>query len=63
MYVMSETGVVPVEEVDIAEKGRLGPGQMISIDLKSGVFSDDKAIKKGLAKQQGKLNFSTHCFS
>ena len=48
VYVMSETGVVPIEdEAQVAEKGRLGPGQMISIDLRTGLFSDDAVIKKG----------------
>ena len=30
----SETGVVEVEESQIIEKGRLGPGQMLAVDLK-----------------------------
>merc|ERR1719460_2189448 len=30
---MSETGVVKVDDKDVVRKGRLGPGNMITIDL------------------------------
>ena len=32
----SETGVVELEESNIIEKGRLGPGQMLAVDLEQG---------------------------
>ena len=35
---MSETGVVPLDDGEVIEKGRLGPGQMINVDLKTGEF-------------------------
>ena len=34
----SETGMVPLEEDQIAEKGRIGPGEMIAVDLDDGRF-------------------------
>jgi len=33
---MSETGVVPLDESKVVQKGRLGPGQMVSVNLKTG---------------------------
>jgi len=52
VFVMSETGVVPeLYEADIIEKGRLGPGQMINVDLWSGEFKDNIAIKSEIASR------------
>ncbi|GGF08946.1 glutamate synthase [Aliidongia dinghuensis] len=41
----SETGMVRVEEANIVEKGRLGPGQMLGVDLRSGKLYRDDALK------------------
>ena len=50
---MSETGVVPgLDEADITEKSRLGPGQMINVDLGSGTFKDNIAIKSEISKSK-----------
>jgi glutamate synthase (ferredoxin) len=50
---MSETGVIPnLNEADIVEKGRLGPGQMINVDLKSGEFKDNIRIKSEIASRK-----------
>jgi len=35
VIVASEAGVVDIDEADIIEKGRLGPGQMIAVDLQT----------------------------
>lgn len=52
VYMMSETGVIPnLKESDIIEKGRLGPGQMINVDLESGEFKDNIAIKSEIASK------------
>jgi glutamate synthase (ferredoxin) len=52
VYMMSETGVIPgMKESDIVEKGRLGPGQMINVDLESGDFKDNISIKSEIAKR------------
>jgi len=45
----SETGMVPVEESEILEKGRLGPGEMIGVDLDNGRFLKDEAMRDMLA--------------
>jgi len=52
VYVMSETGVVPdLKEEDIVAKGRLGPGQMINVDLVTGEFKDNIQIKSEIASK------------
>jgi len=52
VYLMSETGVVPaLKESDIVEKGRLGPGQMINVDLDTGEFKDNIKIKSEIASR------------
>ena len=45
LIVGSESGMVVVPESTIVEKGRLGPGQMIAIDLDEGVLLHDRAVK------------------
>lgn len=53
VYMMSETGVIPdLDEADIVKKGRLGPGQMINVDLVSGQFKDNIAIKSEIASRE-----------
>jgi len=45
----SEAGMVPVRETEIVEKGRLGPGQMIAVDLAGGKLYRDTELKQLLA--------------
>ncbi len=45
----SEAGLVAIPEKDIVRKGRLGPGQMIGVDLHAGGFFDDRALKDRIA--------------
>ena len=53
VYMMSETGVIPdLKEEDIVEKGRLGPGQMINVNLKTGEFKDNIAIKSEISSSK-----------
>jgi glutamate synthase (NADPH/NADH) large chain len=40
----SETGMVKVNESEVVEKGRLGPGQMIAVDLAAGRLYRDPEI-------------------
>ncbi|MEA2783027.1 MAG: glutamate synthase large chain [Rhodospirillaceae bacterium] len=47
----SETGMVRVEETSIVEKGRVGPGQMIGIDLAAGRFYRQRELIDQLAAQ------------
>lgn len=48
----SETGMVKVDETQVVEKGRLGPGKMIAVDLATGALYKDKDIKDVLAAQK-----------
>ena len=52
----SETGMINIPEEKIIEKGKLGPGQIIAIDLKKGKLFKDKQIKDLLAKDYKKYN-------
>jgi glutamate synthase (NADPH) large chain len=45
----SESGMVRLDETEIVEKGRLGPGQMIGVDLAAGRLYRDHEIKDLLA--------------
>lgn len=49
LIVGSETGMVVVPETNVAERGRLGPGQMVAVDLENGGFMHDAEIKNQLA--------------
>lgn len=48
----SEAGMVPVDEMNVREKGALGPGQMIAVDMREGRLYHDKEIKDRLANSQ-----------
>lgn len=52
LVVGSETGMVKVDEQDIIEKGALGPGQTIAVDLDTAQFYTDQALKDYLAARQ-----------
>jgi glutamate synthase (NADPH/NADH) large chain len=52
LIVGSETGMVRVAESDIIQKGRLGPGAMIAVDLKEGRFYTDGDIKDSLSGRE-----------
>ncbi|MDE0523842.1 MAG: glutamate synthase large subunit [Boseongicola sp.] len=48
----SETGMVPVDEDSVVEKGALGPGQMVAVDIEEGRLFHDAEIKDHLAASQ-----------
>ncbi len=52
IVVSSEAGVVDFPESTIVEKGRLGPGQMIAVDLESNEVLKNWEIKQRIAKSQ-----------
>ncbi len=52
LVVGSETGMIPVEEQRVLEKGRVGPGEMIGVDLVEGRFMRDLEMKDWLAGRQ-----------
>ncbi|MFT5060702.1 MAG: glutamate synthase (NADPH/NADH) large chain, partial [Polaromonas sp.] len=48
----SEAGMVPVNEATLVEKGALGPGQMIAVDMVEGVLLHDVQMKDKLARDR-----------
>jgi glutamate synthase (NADPH/NADH) large chain len=52
LVVGSETGMAPLPETEIIEKGRIGPGRMIAVDLIEGRLYHDREIKDMLAAEQ-----------
>jgi glutamate synthase (NADPH/NADH) large chain len=52
LFVGSETGMVPIAEQDLLHCGRLGPGQMIAVNLSEGRLYEDEELKEHLAGQQ-----------
>jgi glutamate synthase (NADPH) large chain len=51
LVVGSETGMVQIPESTVVAKGRLGPGQMIAVDLEEGRFYDDLEAKDRVAAE------------
>jgi len=51
LIVGSETGMVVVPESTVVRKGRLGPGQMIAVDLDEGILYHDRDIKDRIAAE------------
>ncbi len=49
IVVASEAGVINLPEAEIVEKGRLGPGQMIAVDLEHGEVQKNWQIKQRIA--------------
>ncbi|RMD60654.1 MAG: glutamate synthase large subunit [Alphaproteobacteria bacterium] len=52
LFAGSETGMVRLPEPEIVEKGRLGPGQMIAVDLQAGRLYKDRELKDYLASRR-----------
>ncbi|NCR35610.1 MAG: glutamate synthase large subunit [Microcystis aeruginosa S11-01] len=50
IVVSSEAGTIPLDETTIIEKGRLGPGQMIAVDLEKGEIKRNWQIKQEIAR-------------
>ena len=48
----SEAGMVPVDESTVKEKGALGPGQLLAVDMAEGALYHDTEIKDKLAASQ-----------
>src|SRR5436305_4988266 len=52
LIVASEAGVISCEPHEIVEKGRLGPGEMLAVDMDTGVFLRNTAVKEAMAQYQ-----------
>ncbi len=48
----SEVGMVPTDEATVVEKGALGPGQMIAVDMQEGKLYHDTELKDELSASQ-----------
>jgi glutamate synthase domain-containing protein 2/glutamate synthase domain-containing protein 1/glutamate synthase domain-containing protein 3 len=47
--VASEAGVLDIDERQVLRRGRLGPGEIVAVDLNAGQFLDTNAIRSALA--------------
>jgi len=56
LFAGSETGMVSIPQEKIISKGRLGPGQIIAVDLDKGKVYDSKSIKNKVSKIYKKYN-------
>ncbi|HEY9633649.1 MAG TPA: glutamate synthase-related protein [Coleofasciculaceae cyanobacterium] len=71
VVVASEVGVVDLPEAEIVEKGRLGPGQMIAVDLETNEILKNWEIKQRVAQakpygqwlQQHRVVLPSHPFT
>src|SRR5438105_3867530 len=45
----SEAGVVPLEPAEVVERGRLGPGQLLLVDVREGAIYRDQEAKEHVA--------------
>ena len=48
----SEAGMVPIDEATVKEKGALGPGQLLAVDMQEGQLYHDTEIKDKMAHAQ-----------
>ncbi len=48
----SEAGMVPIDEMTVVEKGALGPGQLLAVDMQEGKLYHDTEIKDVLANKR-----------
>ena len=60
LIVGSESGMVKLDESDIIEKGRVGPGQTIGMDLDEARFYGDHEMKDMLAARQPFGDWAKH---
>jgi glutamate synthase domain-containing protein 2/glutamate synthase domain-containing protein 1/glutamate synthase domain-containing protein 3 len=51
LVVGSETGILTVDDTLVEERGRLGPGEMLAIDVETGTIYRDPSLKAELASK------------
>ena len=59
LVVGSETGMVEIAEANILEKGRLGPGGIMGVDLQTGTLFHDRELKDYLAAERPFADWTT----
>ena len=47
----SEVGVIDIPDENVKEKGRLGPGKLIAVDLVQGRLMNDEEVKEAIVKR------------
>lgn len=52
VFLASEAGLKISADADVVKRGRLGPGQMISVDIKTGKVKHDVEVKTEVATEQ-----------
>ncbi len=60
LIVGSETGLCDIDEAQIVEKGRVGPGQTIAVDLEEGRLYTDQPLKDHLAAEHDYTAFAAN---
>ena len=48
----SEVGIIPLDDAKVIKKGRLSPGEMLTVDTGRGIITYDKEIKNRLVERQ-----------
>ena len=56
LFAGSETGMIPIPDNKVISRGRLGPGQIIAINLDQGKLFNNKSIKDHISKDYKKYN-------
>ncbi len=56
LYAGSETGMIPISNDKVISKGRLGPGQIIAVNLDQGKVFNSKSIKDYISKDYKKYS-------
>ena len=56
LFAGSETGMIPISNDKVVSKGRLGPGQIIAVNLEQGKIFNNKSIKDHISKDYKKYN-------
>ena len=56
LFAGSETGMIPISNDQVVFKGRLGPGQIIAVNLDQGKVFNSKNIKDHISKDYKKYN-------
>jgi len=56
LFAGSETGMIPISNDKVVSKGRLGPGQIIAVNLDQGKVFNNRSIKDHISKDYKKYN-------
>ena len=60
LFAGSETGMVRIDESNVVEKGRIGPGEMIGVELQEGRLYHDRELKDRFAAEHAYGDWKRH---